>query len=364
MKKPVVWIFLILLGLCLVTCKNKEENPYGNKLGEIDAKSEPLKVYGKVSVFGDFPLELVSNGKLVALKKASLNFKTNGVISQINFKNGQLVKSGQLIAEMENSMEKLDLEQAKMRLERARIDRLGEIVGHHVGAWNPEDVPEEALKGFNMKTGYNEAVLATKQADMRFNFTKLLAPFSGRIANLETKPNNSPKSGEPFCILMDDSRFEVLFPVMESEISRLATGQEVTLKPFFMDSVYYKGKITEINPMIDEHGMVTIKAQVSNKGRQLVDGMNVKVFIRDKVADCLIVPKEAVVLRNNRQVVFSLLNDTLAKWNYVFTGLENSQSYSITDGGGLVPGDTVITIGNVHIAHHARIDFKLIEEEK
>ncbi len=134
------------------------------------------------------------------------------------------------------------------------------------------------------------------------------------------------------------------------------------MKPYFMDSVYYKGTITEINPLIDENGMVTIKALVSNKDKKLVDGMNVKVFIRDKVPECLIVPKEAVVLRNNRQAIFTLLNDTLAKWNYVFTGLENSQSYSIISG--IMPGDTVITIGNVHLAHHARIDFKLIEEEK
>ena len=362
MKKPVVWMFLVMLGLCLVTCKNKEDNPYGNKLGEIDAKSEPLKVYGKICVFGDFPLELVSNGKLVALKKASLNFKTNGVVKQISYKNGQLVKSGELIAEMENSMEKLDLEQAKLRLERARLDRLAKIVGHKVGAKNPEDVSPDALKRFNMETGFNEAILSTEQAEMRYNYTKLYAPFTGRIANLETKPNNSPESGEPFCILMDDSRFEVIFPVMESEISRLSPGQEVTMKPFFMDSVYYKGTITEINPLIDEHGMVTIKAQVNNKDKKLVDGMNVKVFIRDKVPECLIVPKEAVVLRNNRQAIFTLFNDTLAKWNYVFTGLENSQSYSITSG--ILPGDTVITIGNVHLAHHARIDFKLIEEEK
>ena len=350
-----------MLGISSSACKNKDENPFGNKLGDIEASSDPVKVSGEPSVFGDFPLELVSNGKLVSLRKASLNFKTSGVVDSIYFRNGQIVQKGELIAKMENTMEKLDYEQAKLRLERARIDRLAEIVGHKVGAQKPEDVSPDALRRFNMKTGYNEAVLSTQQAEMRYNYTRLLAPFTGRIANLETKPNNTPKAGEPFCILMDDSRFEVIFPVMESEISRLSTGQEITMKPFFMDSVYYRGTISEINPLIDERGMVSVKARVDNTDRKLVDGMNVKVFIRDKVPGCLIVPKEAVVLRNNRQVVFTLLNDTLAKWNYVFTGLENSQSYSITEG--LNPGDTVITIGNLNLAHHARIDFELIEEE-
>ena len=107
--------------------------------------------------------------------------------------------------------------------------------------------------------------------------------------------------------------------------------------------------------------MVQVKAVVDNTDRKLVDGMNVKVFIRDKVPGCLMVPKEAVVLRNNRQVVFTLRNDTTAYWNYVITDLENSTSYSIIEG--INPGDTVITVGNLNLAHDARVDFQLKEEE-
>jgi len=343
----------------LASCKSKEDNIYGNKLGDIDASSDPIKVEGVVSVTGDFPLELVSNGKLLAQNKASLSFQTSGIIKNIYYKNGEAVSKGKLIAEMDNSMEKLELEQAELRLERARIDRLGLIVGHRVGARTEEDISEEALKRFNMQSGYSEAMLAMEQARLRYNYTRLIAPFTGRIASLETKPNNTPEPGKPFCLLIDDSKFEVKFPVMESEVSRLIRGQEITLKPFFLDSVYYRGTITEINPLIDENGMVQVLALVRNTDRKLVEGMNVKVFIRDKVPGCLIVPKEAVVLRNNRQVIFSLFNDTLAKWNYVTTGLENSTSYSIVDG--LNPGDTVITVGNLNLAHEARIDFSFKE---
>jgi RND family efflux transporter MFP subunit len=359
MNKIAFLFIQILIVSILCSCKNKEENIYGNKLGDIDASSDPIKVEGVLSYVGDFPLELVSNGKLLAVNKASLSFQTSGIVRSVMFRNGDNVGKGELIAEMENSMEKLELEQARLRLERARIDRLGLIVGHRVGAQTEEDVPPEALKRFNMQSGYSEAQLAMEQAEIRYNYTRLTAPFTGRLANLETKPNNSPEPGKPFCLLIDDSRFEVRFPVMESEISRLSKGQEISMKPFFMDSVYYRGTITEVNPLIDENGMVDVKAIVNNTDKKLVDGMNVKVFIRDKIPDCLVVPKEAVVLRNNRQVVFSLMNDTLAKWNYVTTNLENSESYSIVDG--LNPGDTVITVGNLNLAHEARIDFTLKE---
>ena len=223
MKKPLL-ILLAILAIGMSSCKNKEDNPFDNKLGDINAKSDPAKVLGEVSIYGDFPLELVSTGKLQAFQKASLQFKTIGTVKSINYINGQIVKSGELIAELENSMEKLDLEQAKLRLERASLDRKDRIVSHAVGASEPEDVPEDALKLFNMVTGYNEAKLSLEQAQLKFEYTRLFAPFTGRIANLETKTDNSPKAGEPFCVLIDDSKFEVLFPVLESEINRISVG--------------------------------------------------------------------------------------------------------------------------------------------
>lgn len=180
-----------------------------------------------------------------------------------------------------------------------------------------------------------------------------------RIASLECKEQNLPAGDKPFCQIINDKEFEVVFPVMENEIERLRIGQEVTVRPFAMDSVIYRGKITEINPLVDEHGNVKIKARVPNYNGRLVEGMNVKALIRDQVPGGLIVPKEAVVLRNNQQVVFSLLNGR-SYWNYVETELENSSSYTIrvVKAGILKAGDTIITKGNLNLANDAELDFK------
>jgi Na+-driven multidrug efflux pump len=66
----------------------------------------------------------------------------------------------------------------------------------------------------------------------------------------------------------------------------------------------------------------------------------------------LVVPKSAVVLRSGKQVVFTLTEDK-AYWNYVHTGLENADSYTIIDG--LKEGDIVITSGNINLAHEAPV---------
>lgn len=359
MKNMTCHILVFFLICCLSACKNKEENKFGSKLGDIGAKADPIKVEGQLIEFGDFPIELVSNGKLEALRKASLKFRGNEMVVKINYRNGDWVDAGKLIAEMDNQMEKLDLEQAKLRMEKVRLDRLGLIVGYKIGAKGPDDIPVEALKRFNMQTGYDEAELAYQQALIRYEYTRLIAPVSGRLASLDCKEQNSPAAGKPFCLIINDKEFDVVFPVMENEIAGLRVGQEVTVKPFAMDSVSYIGRIAEINPLIDEHGNVTIKARVPNTNGRLVEGMNVKSLIRDKVPGGLIVPKEAVVLRNNQQVVFSLLNGR-SYWNYVESDLENSTSYTIrvVKAGILKAGDTIITKGNLNLANDAELEFK------
>ncbi|TSA38886.1 MAG: efflux RND transporter periplasmic adaptor subunit [Porphyromonadaceae bacterium] len=359
MKNLIYYLFVFCLVYSLPACKKKVENKFGNKLGDIGAKANPIKVEGQLIEYGDFPIELVSNGKLEAFQKASLKFRNSEKVVKINYQNGAWVEKGSLIAELDNQMESLDLEQAKLRMEKVKLDRLDLIVSHQVGAKRPEDVSPASLNTFNIKVGFKETELAYQQALIRYEYTRLVAPVSGRIASLECKEQNFPAGDKPFCLIINDKEFEVVFPVMENEIARLRVGQEVTVKPFAMDSVTYIGRIAQINPLIDEHGNVTIKARVPNTNGHLVEGMNVKALIRDKVPGGLIVPKEAVVLRNNQQVVFSLLNGR-SYWNYVESDLENSSSYTIrvVKAGILKAGDTIITKGNLNLANDAELEFK------
>ncbi|HBB90261.1 MAG TPA: hypothetical protein DC042_00650 [Bacteroidales bacterium] len=362
MKLQIISLLVISMLFLDGGCKKKEENKFGNKTGELTAKADPVKVEGRVIEFGNFPLELVSNGKLEASVKASLTFRKNGRISKIHFQNGDWVNQGQLIAELENDLEKIELEGANIRLEKARLERLSQIIGHNSTARGPEDISADLLGRLNISSGYKEADLSLQQATIQYEYTRLVAPVSGRVASLDSKSQNFPPTDKPFCFLINDKEFEVVFPVMEGELGRLHTGQEITAEPYALDSTFCIGRIIEINPLIDDHGLVRVKARIPNASGKLVEGMNAKVFIRFNQPDCMIVPKQCLVLRNNRQVVFSL-KDGRSYWNYVETGYENSTSYSIKVLEGVLQlGDTIITRGNLNLAHDAEIDFKYVEK--
>ena len=80
--------------------------------------------------------------------------------------------------------------------------------------------------------------------------------------------------------------------------------------------------------------------------------MNVNVRVQKTLPNQLVIPKKALVLRTNRQVVFTL-REGKAMWNYVKTGIENATGFIITEG--LSEGDSVIYDGNINLAHEAPV---------
>ncbi|HAD02944.1 MAG TPA: efflux RND transporter periplasmic adaptor subunit, partial [Porphyromonadaceae bacterium] len=154
-----------------------------------------------------------------------------------------------------------------------------------------------------------------------------------------------------FCTVIDNQSLEADFTVLESELALIKLGDRVRVSPFSAPDAEVEGRISEINPLVNADGMVKVKAAVSGGGK-LFEGMNVRVRIQRLLGKKLVVPKEAVVLRSGKQVVFTLEKGK-AMWNYVTTGLENVDSYTVEDG--LKEGDVVIVSGNINLAHEAPV---------
>jgi glutamine synthetase type III len=140
--------------------------------------------------------------------------------------------------------------------------------------------------------------------------------------------------------------------ILENELSLVHAGDRVIITPYAFTGNTTEGRITEINPLVDKNGMVRIKAQAGASKEKLYDGMNVKVRIQKMVSRQLVIPKEALVLRTNKKVVFTLKNGK-ALWNYIQTGMENSAGYVVTEG--LNENDSVIYEGNINLAHESPV---------
>lgn len=339
-------LILFLSGIYLASCGTKSE---GQNQGEVESLPEEKTYVATVEVnLQDFTREIISNGKLVANKKAGLYFKTPGIIETVNVHNGQLVNTGDELARLFDDDLLTELKKAELAMEQAELDRLDRLMGMGYNSID-DDIPEDLLRIAEVRSGYASAKIQLEEIEQTLANASLKAPFTGKVEGLKQKAYETVDQSQPFCTLIDDSRFTIEFPLLETEIREVKAGQQLTVTPIIGGNPV-KGNITEINPRIDEDGLSWLKAEVVNPGG-FIEGMNVKVSIKKAIPGQLVVPKEAVVLRQNREVLFRYSAGT-AYWTYVNTLDENENEYSVraAEGARLEPGDTVIISNNLNLA--------------
>ena len=180
------------------------------------------------------------------------------------------------------------------------------------------------MKLARVRSGYDQSLAQYELAAYEEEHATLVAPFDGVVANLFSKPFNEASTSEAFCSIIGTQGMEVDFTVLESELPLIKSGDKVIVTPYSDAGFRQEGRITQINPLVDDKGMVKVKAAVNGKGR-LFSGMNVRVNVHRSLDGQLVIPKKKVrLLRSGKQVVFTL-KDGKAQWNYVQTGLENAE---------------------------------------
>jgi RND family efflux transporter MFP subunit len=348
MFKPIA---LILVVLAVVSCKTEEKE--GQKMARASRFEDKNVVVTDIAHKGTFYREFESNGRLEAVNKAVLEYELDEKILSVNVRDGQKVVKGQVLSvldstEQYHSHQKINREQSKVRLSLE-----DELINMGYQLSDSANVPKEIMQVALIRSGYRDVLGENKLSAIELNKTKVKAPFSGIVANVSAKPFNNSGQYDEFCTLIDNSSFGVSFPVLESEAFKLRQGMEVAIIPFAFDQDTILGKLTAINPLVEDNGMVTAKAVIENKTGRLAEGMNVKVIVREAVKNQFVIPKSAVTLRQEKNVVFVYKNDT-AYWNYVTVEEENSH-YCTIKSKKIKAGDEVIVDGNFNLSHLAPV---------
>ena len=209
------------------------------------------------------------------------------------------------------------------------------------------------MQNIDTKSGYLQAQTTLEAAKINYEYTFLKAPFSGRIANLETDEWNSISANEKFCFLIDDSYLKAEFSILESEFSAISLNQKITISPIYNDTLKFTALISEIDPIVNENGLINIEAKLKNKHtKDLFTGMNVKINVQTIIPNVLSIPKNALVKRSGKNVVFTVKKNR-AYWNYVEVVNENSKFYAIKKD--IEIGDTIIISNNIQLAHDAKV---------
>lgn len=344
--------FNLILCCLLLSCTNKpKEAIEESKQSSMTVEDKPVQVRAVEIKEADFSFELISNGVINSMNKADLRFQSNELIEKIYVKNGDRVNTGQAIALLDKFKLSQELERAAEAKERAFLDLQDVLIGQGYSLKDSLNIPANVMRIAKIRSSYDQSLNNYALAKYNMDHATLRAPFSGVVANLWNKEHNYP-NGEVFCTVLDNSRPEVLFNILESEIPLVNINDKIIVTPFSASDFQVEGRVVEINPLVDKSGFVKIKASIPNRENKLYEGMNVKVRVQRVLGKRIVIPKTALVLRDNRKVVFTVDGDR-AYWNYVETAEENSDSYVITEG--IKVGHQVIYSDNINLAHESKI---------
>jgi multidrug efflux pump subunit AcrA (membrane-fusion protein) len=344
--RTIVLLFCLILAGCSGGKKEKEQT---QELAKGEFKTDTTEVGIMVLQKIPFKRQLVSNGRVRARNKSMIGFKTSGTIARIFVANGDWVRAGEVLAVLDTLDAVNALQSSLLGFEKAKINLHDKIIGAGYTGVN-DTVPEKIMALVRLNSGFIDAELSLQNARRNVDACTLRAPFAGKVANLTGHLHE--RSSADFCTIIDDQRLIVDFAVLETELDFVRKGSRVRVASFFNPEKFADGVVTSVNPTVNDQGQVTVEAEIPNDGTY-IDGMNIRIYVESEMADQLVVPKSAVVMRDNLEVLFRYSNNQ-AQWTYVHTLHENSEEYVVTAntvrGAELSVGDSVIVSGSLNLA--------------
>ncbi|AFM05289.1 RND family efflux transporter, MFP subunit [Bernardetia litoralis DSM 6794] len=369
-NKKLIYVSCWFIAICICTsCRNESKNNTENEAQDSTKQNtnyqiKPTKVEIQEVKKQNLDYIIYTNGKVVAKQQAEIGFLASGKIEKIYINNGDYVRQGQTIASLENKEAVLRLRRAKEE-KAIKHDEYRKLFIDFGGEWGNESSISDTLKQIlRTRSGLALSEIQEAEAAQNLENSLLKAPFSGKVANLFVSKGTFISASSPICVLYSSQNLEVEAFVPESEVLILSDGKnknkqnKADISPItsLSNAVSYESYLVDINPQVENEGLVKLRfALPSTKevSQNLLLNMNVTIALHIPQQKQLVVPKEAIVLRSEKEVVFSYENKR-AFWNFVKTGKENGKEIEILEG--LKEGQQIIISNNLQLSHDAEVE--------
>jgi len=317
------------------------------------------------------PVELRAIGAAEAVSTVSIKSKVAGELTAVHFREGQDVRKGDLLFQIDRQPFEVALRQAEAalardqaRLTNARIQaaRYAKLFEEGVASREQADQTRADLDSFEATVRADEA--AVEKARLDLSYCSIHAPVDGRAGSLLVNKGNLVKANDdPALVVLNQlSPIYVSFAVAEQylgEIKRLlATGRMPVAAQIDGQSAPESGFLTFVDNAVDSAtGTIRLKGTFANPSRRLWPGQFVNVVLRlSEQSNAIVVPSEALQTGQAGQFVFVVKNDNSVESRPVSAG-RAVQGITIVEKG-LAPGEVVVTEGQLRLFPGAKIQIK------
>ena len=291
--------------------------------------------------------KLVSKGSIIPNEEVMVTSESSGKVTSISFKEGDVVKKGQLLVTLDDreliaQLEKFEHEREFLEKKSEREKKLNERGGIS------DEQYEETIR--DLQTTVAEIDLINTQIDKK----KIKAPFSGTIGLRYISEGSYITPSDVIAGLVDASTIKIDFTLPEKYMSKIKTGTDIQ---FSIDGTAedFKGEVYAIEPKIDvATRTISLRAKASNINGKILPGAFANItIILNRIENALCIPTEAIIPEMNTKRVF-LSKDGKAESVEVETGLRLPEKIQITEG--LSEGDSVVISGILNLRNGSSLN--------
>ncbi|MBG0707592.1 efflux RND transporter periplasmic adaptor subunit [Enterobacter hormaechei] len=285
-------------------------------------------------------------GRIEAIHTVELRARTEGVITRIHFRDGQYVKKGDVLFELDDAEPRAALRQAQQQL--SRFESLGSS-----NAISRHDVDNARMQRDVASAALEQAKARLDTRSVTLNYTRITSPIDGRVghSNFHVGSLVNPASGVLVEVVQLDP-IRIAFALEEGTFATKA-GQHADISAMkqawqaLIDSNGQRisGELTSVDNRIDPRtASVMLRAEFANPRHQLLPGGNVNVYLRPSSEQPVLTLPAAAVQQNGDGFFAWVVNaEDKAEMRPLKVAGQIGQQFQIASG--LKPGERAITDG-------------------
>ncbi len=347
MKRTIVSIAIIIGIVCLIVFKlaaNKKEIDNRKKV-DFSAASIAVTVAEVKYQSPESSISLVGN--TVANREVTVSSKSTGEITQINFKLGDYVPKGAVLARVDDAYIRLALQNATIN-----HNKFADDIKRFEALRADDAVSETQLR--DVRVGYESTKVLLEQVQRQLEDTYIRAPFGGYITARFIELGKLVAPSAPIAGIADISSLKVLLSVTETNVYRLKRGQPVTVTTQIYPGISFIGRIDDISPQGDNAHSFSVEISLPNNTEHpLKAGTYVNVLIdMGKSQSVLVIPRDAIVSSVKDPAVYRI-EGNIAKLIKITTGKDYENSIEVLQG--LHEGDKVVINGQINLMDGVKV---------
>ncbi|MQY51109.1 MdtA/MuxA family multidrug efflux RND transporter periplasmic adaptor subunit [Rhodocyclus gracilis] len=377
MKMKIVWVCVALLtGLAAFwlhgnsgPTPDEAAGPPGMKRGPGEGKPAPVQAARATS--GDIDVYLNALGTVTARNTSTVKARVDGQLVRIAFREGQLVKAGETLAEIDPRPFQVVLDQANGQLLRdqallanARLDleRYRGLLAKDSIAKQQVDAQESLVRQYEGTVLMDRAQVDS--ARLQLGFTRITAPVAGRLGLRQLDTGNMIHGSDTtgLVVITQTQPITVVFAIPAGDISavlsRLHGDERLRVEAFDRDgkTLLATGNLLTLDNQIDTTtGTVKLKAEFANNDERLFPNQFVNARLRVETRhDAVLVPLSAIQRGTQGTFVYVLSKDRTVSLRPVTLGPVSGETVAIEKG--LTAGEEVVTDGADKLREKAKVE--------